>query len=423
MFCMPFQPGEMKREDDNESNTLTIMEIDTPRSLRLMMISIFVIFVVSFLQFSWSAGYHSNWMDSADHIREKLIPTILPPNFDDMDWTDSNAEYSTVANRYKLMLLGFSADVKTKVSDLNEDATNEQYRTLYLEAATNLAKYLDTTCFPLYDMVLLQNLIIYIFSLTFLIVTGAYIFLSFLSHSFGFCNNFFNHNRLHTQRLETFMIVFVIFTEIIIIAFGLSSIFFLVYQDYTVTLWTRQNNNYEAFSTTYTPLNLARLFNARDIATMPTQRFNGLDNRASKDYRCFNLYDAFDSSNNKGSNFKEQMHNIYQKKTNPKENLVACEKENYKALKENKTCAVKFEQEYLPFEKVPPAIPKLHWDIIISSVVFILCIMRNIVLATEYTAHSADFTSTNQMYGGLGVRAAVPQASYAYAPPGVFVMQ
>lgn len=413
----------MKRVDDNTDNQLTEMEIDTPRSLRLMMISIFIIFVISLLQFSWSAGYHNNWMDSADHIREKLIPTILPPNFDDINWKDSNAEYSTVANRYKMMLKGFSADVQKKESELGDNATNEQYRALYLEAATNLAKYLDTTCFPLYDMVLLQNFIIYIFSLTFFIVTGAYLFLSFLSHSFEFCNKFFNKSRAGTKILETFMIIFVIFAEIIIIAFGLSSIFFLVYQDYTVTLWTRQNNNYDALSTTSTPLNVARMFEARDLATMPTQRINALKNRASKNYRCFNLYNAFDSSNNGGSNFKDQMKTIYQTKTNPGNNLVACDKDEYKPLKTNTTCAVKFEQRYLPFERVPPAIPKLHWDIIISSVVFILFLLRTLVLAMEYTENFDDVKSTNQMYGGLGVRAAVPQASYAYAPPGVFVMQ
>ena len=225
-----------------------------------------------------------------------------------------------------------------------------------------------------------------------------------------------------TRIIETLVIVVLFFAEIIIIAFGMSSIFFLAYQDYSVTLWTRQNNNYSKLNVAYTPRNLAKIFEHASNVEMPSSRFNSVENRASLDYRCFNLHDSFKDGDD--THFKDEMTKIYDDETNkppPSIEYSECTKANLEANAQ--ACRITYKTDYLPFKKIPPAIPKLHWDIIIAGVVLVLSIMRNIVLATEYTAHSADKTSTNQMYGGLGVRAAVPQASYAYAPPGVFVMQ
>ena len=410
-----------QRQDDDRN----LEDITTPKSLRLMMISIVIIFGVSLLQFSWSAGYHDNWQHTADNIRENLIPTLLPPNADNIKW-QGDPNYATVANKYSDMLLGFSNNVNVKVLDLKSDNTetaDAQRRALHVEAATNLAKYLDTTCFPLYDMVLHQNFAIYICSLIFWVIFGVYLVCCVLSHSTKFCNTIFNNHRNITQKLEATIIVLLFFAEIIIIAFGLSSIFFLAYQDYSVTLWTRQNNDYSTLNTAYTPKNLARISASTNNAIMPTERFNAVSARASSDYRCFNLHKTFDHDD---STFKTQMDTIYNKKTNspqwPNVDWNECSKDNLENSAVTQ-CKITFEKKYLPFQKIPPAIPKLHWDIIIAGVVLVLSIMRNIVLAMEYTANSNDATSTNQMYGGLGVRAAVPQASYAYAPPGVFVMQ
>ena len=167
LFGLPFK-ALVSSTNQRFNDDRKLEDITTPKSLRLTMISIFVIFVVSILQFSWSAGYHNNWKNTSDNIREKMIPMLLPPNADEIKW-EGDANYSTVATKYSAMLMGFSHDVKTKELAItgDTDAAHAERRALHMEAATNLAKYLDTTCFPLYDLVLHQNLAIWIFSLIF----------------------------------------------------------------------------------------------------------------------------------------------------------------------------------------------------------------------------------------------------------------
>lgn len=114
-------------------------------------------------------------------------------------------------------------------------------------------------------------------------------------------------------------------------------------------------------------------------------------------YRCFDINN--DKVFNKNKEVKDALKQVY-----------ATGLENFK-------------DEYLPFQKIPPGRPKLMWDIIIAGFVLFLMLIRVFALTWEYIHNIGDINSTNQMYGGLGVRAAVPQASYAYAPPGVFVMQ
>ena len=127
-----------QRQDDDRK----LEDITTPKSLRLTMISIFIIFVVSLLQFSWSAGYHDNWQNTSDNIREKMIPMLLPPNADEIKW-EGDANFATVATKYSAMLLGFSHDVRTKELAITGDteAAHVERRALHMEAATNLAKY------------------------------------------------------------------------------------------------------------------------------------------------------------------------------------------------------------------------------------------------------------------------------------------